>query len=60
MVPAGIGPLEVVTQVYASGDNVRYTILSPTAPTLFTIDEGEQGGGGPQCHPVSILSLCPV
>ncbi|XP_037242979.1 cadherin-related family member 4 [Falco rusticolus] len=39
MVPAGIGPLEVVTQVYASGDNVRYTILSPTAPTLFTIDE---------------------
>ncbi|KAF1403056.1 Cadherin-related family member 4, partial [Spheniscus magellanicus] len=38
-VPEGIGPLEVVTQVHASGDNVRYAILAPTAPTLFTIDE---------------------
>ncbi|XP_059679163.1 cadherin-related family member 4 [Gavia stellata] len=38
-VPEGIGPLEVVTQVRASGDNVRYTILAPTAPALFTIDE---------------------
>ncbi|NXT19959.1 CDHR4 protein, partial [Syrrhaptes paradoxus] len=39
MVPAGIGPLEVVTHVCASGDNVHYTILAPTAPALFTIDE---------------------
>ncbi|NXS42328.1 CDHR4 protein, partial [Balaeniceps rex] len=39
MVPEGTGPLEVVTQVHASGDNVRYTILAPTAPALFTIDE---------------------
>ncbi|KAM9276671.1 cadherin-related family member 4 [Morus bassanus] len=38
-VPEGIGPLEVVTQVHASGDNVRYAILAPTAPALFTIDE---------------------
>ncbi|KAM6060055.1 cadherin-related family member 4 [Theristicus caerulescens] len=38
-VPEGTGPLEVVTQVHASGDNVRYAILAPTAPTLFTIDE---------------------
>ncbi|NXI98735.1 CDHR4 protein, partial [Psophia crepitans] len=38
-VPEGIGPLEVITQVYASGDNVRYAILAPTAPALFTIDE---------------------
>ncbi|NWS57095.1 CDHR4 protein, partial [Chunga burmeisteri] len=38
-VPEGIGPLEVVTQVYASGDNVRYTILTPVAPALFTINE---------------------
>ncbi|NWH78806.1 CDHR4 protein, partial [Piaya cayana] len=35
----GVGPLEVVTQVHASGDNVRYTILAPMAPALFTIDE---------------------
>ncbi|NXJ92825.1 CDHR4 protein, partial [Corythaixoides concolor] len=35
----GTGPLEVVTQVHASGDNVRYAILAPTAPALFTIDE---------------------
>ncbi|NXW53537.1 CDHR4 protein, partial [Eurystomus gularis] len=39
MVPEGTGPLEVVTQVHASGDNVRYVILAPLAPTLFTIDE---------------------
>ncbi|NXF43046.1 CDHR4 protein, partial [Oceanites oceanicus] len=38
-VPEGTGPLEVVTQVHASGDNVHYAILAPTAPTLFTIDE---------------------
>ncbi|NXK13525.1 CDHR4 protein, partial [Herpetotheres cachinnans] len=39
MVPAGTGPLEVITQVHASGDNIRYAILAPMAPTLFTIDE---------------------
>ncbi|NXV81911.1 CDHR4 protein, partial [Atlantisia rogersi] len=39
VVPAGTRPLEVITQVYASGDNVRYTILAPTAPALFTINE---------------------
>ncbi|NXM33529.1 CDHR4 protein, partial [Oxyruncus cristatus] len=38
-VTEGIGPLEVVTQVHASGENVRYAILAPVAPTLFTIDE---------------------
>ncbi|NXT56524.1 CDHR4 protein, partial [Pluvianellus socialis] len=38
-VPAGIGPLEVVTQVHASGDNIRYAILAPAAPALFTINE---------------------
>ncbi|KAM8994420.1 cadherin-related family member 4 [Ara ararauna] len=38
-VPGVIGPLEVVTQVHASGDNVRYAILAPVAPTFFTIDE---------------------
>ncbi|XP_061202962.1 cadherin-related family member 4 isoform X2 [Neopsephotus bourkii] len=38
-VPGVIGPLEVVTQVRASGDNVRYAILAPLAPTFFTIDE---------------------
>ncbi|NWW94737.1 CDHR4 protein, partial [Rhynochetos jubatus] len=38
-VPEGTGPLEVVTQVRASGDNVRYAILAPTAPALFTINE---------------------
>ncbi|XP_008940707.1 PREDICTED: cadherin-related family member 4, partial [Merops nubicus] len=38
-VPEGTGPLEVVTQVHAIGDNIRYTILAPVAPTLFTIDE---------------------
>ncbi|XP_054072287.1 cadherin-related family member 4 isoform X2 [Rissa tridactyla] len=38
-VPEGTSPLEVVTQVYASGDNVRYAILAPTVPMLFTIDE---------------------
>ncbi|XP_032860000.2 cadherin-related family member 4 [Tyto alba] len=38
-VPEGTGPLEVVTQVHASGDNVRYAILAPVAPVLFTIDE---------------------
>ncbi|NXL67112.1 CDHR4 protein, partial [Chordeiles acutipennis] len=39
VVPEGIGPLEVVTQVHATGDSVHYAILAPTAPTLFTIDE---------------------
>ncbi|KAM6256607.1 cadherin-related family member 4 isoform 2-T2 [Porphyrio hochstetteri] len=39
VVPAGTRPLEVITQVYARGDNVRYTILAPTAPVLFTINE---------------------
>ncbi|NWY21027.1 CDHR4 protein, partial [Aphelocoma coerulescens] len=34
-----IGPWEVVTRVYARGDNVRYAILAPVAPALFTIDE---------------------
>ncbi|NXT13886.1 CDHR4 protein, partial [Prunella fulvescens] len=38
-VTEGIGPREVVTQVHARGDNVRYAILAPVAPTLFTIDE---------------------
>ncbi|NXD63398.1 CDHR4 protein, partial [Eolophus roseicapillus] len=38
-VPGVIGPLEVVTQVRASGDNVRYAILAPVAPMFFTIDE---------------------
>ncbi|NWV04352.1 CDHR4 protein, partial [Ptilonorhynchus violaceus] len=38
-VTEGIGPWEVVTQVHASGDNVRYAILAPVAPALFTIDE---------------------
>ncbi|NXY13037.1 CDHR4 protein, partial [Atrichornis clamosus] len=38
-VTEGIGPWELVTQVHASGDNVRYTILAPVAPALFTIDE---------------------
>ncbi|KAM6061750.1 cadherin-related family member 4 [Chlamydotis macqueenii] len=38
-VPESTGPLEVVTQVRASGDNVRYAILDPAAPALFTIDE---------------------
>ncbi|NXJ51321.1 CDHR4 protein, partial [Spizaetus tyrannus] len=38
-VPGGTGPLEVVTRVHASGDNVHYTILAPVAPRLFTIDE---------------------
>ncbi|XP_051649131.1 cadherin-related family member 4 [Manacus candei] len=39
MVTEGIGPWKVVTQVHASGENVRYAILAPVAPTLFTIDE---------------------
>ncbi|XP_048171833.1 cadherin-related family member 4 isoform X3 [Corvus hawaiiensis] len=38
-VTEGIGPWEVVTRVYARGDNVRYAILAPVAPALFTIDE---------------------
>ncbi|NXX18068.1 CDHR4 protein, partial [Podargus strigoides] len=38
-VPEGTRPLEVVTRVHATGDNVRYTILTSLAPTLFTIDE---------------------
>ncbi|XP_014808983.1 PREDICTED: cadherin-related family member 4 isoform X2 [Calidris pugnax] len=38
-VPEGTRPLEVVTQVRASGDNVRYAILAPVAPVLFTINE---------------------
>lgn len=54
MVPAGTGPLEVVTQVRATGDNVRYTILAPVTPELFIIDESEQSSRGPQGHPVCI------
>lgn len=50
----GIGPWEVVTQVHATGDNVRYAILAPVAPALFTIDEGEQGSRGPQGCPVPV------
>ncbi|KAM6344109.1 cadherin-related family member 4 [Alca torda] len=38
-VPEDTSPLEVVTQVHASGDNVRYAILAPAVPVLFTIDE---------------------
>ncbi|KAM7011644.1 cadherin-related family member 4 [Passerculus sandwichensis] len=38
-VTEGIGPREVVTQVHARGDNVRYAILAPVAPVLFAIDE---------------------
>ncbi|XP_071406754.1 cadherin-related family member 4 [Pithys albifrons albifrons] len=38
-VTEGIGPWEVVTQVHASGENVRYTILAPVVPALFAIDE---------------------
>ncbi|XP_039590125.1 cadherin-related family member 4 [Passer montanus] len=38
-VAEAIGPLEVVTQVHARGDNVRYAILASVTPTLFTIDE---------------------
>ncbi|NXP70685.1 CDHR4 protein, partial [Ramphastos sulfuratus] len=38
-VPKSIGPLEVVMQVHASGDNVRYAILAPVVPALFTINE---------------------
>nr|XP_025962417.1 LOW QUALITY PROTEIN: cadherin-related family member 4 [Dromaius novaehollandiae] len=38
-VPEGTGPLKVVTQVHASGDKVRYVILAPAAPALFTVDE---------------------
>ncbi|NXL87103.1 CDHR4 protein, partial [Alectura lathami] len=34
-----VDPLEVITQVRASGDNVHYAILAPTSPALFTIDE---------------------
>lgn len=55
--PEGTGPLEVVTQVHASGDKVRYAIVAPTAPALFTIDEGEQGGKVPRA--TLSLSLCP-
>ncbi|NXK50574.1 CDHR4 protein, partial [Chauna torquata] len=51
VVPEGTGPLEVVTQVHASGENVRYAILAPAVPALFTIDEGEQGSGGPPWPP---------
>ncbi|RLV94442.1 hypothetical protein DV515_00013145 [Chloebia gouldiae] len=38
-VTEGIGPWDVVTQVHARGDNVRYAILAPVPSTLFTIDE---------------------
>ncbi|NXE55122.1 CDHR4 protein, partial [Casuarius casuarius] len=38
-VPEGMGPLKVVTRVHASGDKVRYVILAPAAPVLFTVDE---------------------
>ncbi|XP_031467569.1 cadherin-related family member 4 isoform X2 [Phasianus colchicus] len=47
VVPEGIGPLEVVTQVRASGANICYAILAPTSPALFTIDESEHGGRVP-------------
>ncbi|NXU80216.1 CDHR4 protein, partial [Oreotrochilus melanogaster] len=38
-VPEGTSPLEVITQVQATGENVRYAILTPVSPALFTIDE---------------------
>ncbi|NXE67351.1 CDHR4 protein, partial [Calcarius ornatus] len=38
-VTEGIGPGEVVTQVQARGDHVRYALLAPVAPVLFTVDE---------------------
>ncbi|NXO80956.1 CDHR4 protein, partial [Sitta europaea] len=38
-VTEGVDPWEVITQVHARGDNVRYAILAPVAPALFTIDE---------------------
>ncbi|NXR77645.1 CDHR4 protein, partial [Pycnonotus jocosus] len=38
-VTEAIGPWELVTQVQARGDNVRYALLAPVAPALFTIDE---------------------
>ncbi|XP_009995253.1 PREDICTED: cadherin-related family member 4 [Chaetura pelagica] len=38
-VPESTRPLEVVTQVQATGENVHYAILAPVAPALFTIDE---------------------
>ncbi|NXG26015.1 CDHR4 protein, partial [Grallaria varia] len=38
-VTEGVGPWELVTQLHASGENVRYAILAPVAPMLFTIDE---------------------
>ncbi|KAM8799896.1 cadherin-related family member 4 [Eudromia elegans] len=37
-VPEGTGPLEVVTRVQASGDDVRYALLTAAVPALFTID----------------------
>ncbi|NXA33365.1 CDHR4 protein, partial [Eudromia elegans] len=37
-VPEGTGPLEVVTWVQASGDDVRYALLTAAVPALFTID----------------------
>lgn len=58
-VTEGIGPLEVITQVRARGDNVRYAILAPVAPVLFTIDEGEQGSGDPQGCPAPVPSVRP-
>uniref|UniRef100_A0A663MIS9 Cadherin related family member 4 n=1 Tax=Athene cunicularia TaxID=194338 RepID=A0A663MIS9_ATHCN len=51
-------PLELVTQVHASGDNVRYAILAPVVPALFTINEGEQGSMVPQGHPVPAAVPC--
>lgn len=45
-VPKSLGPLEVVTKVHANGDNVRYAILAPVAPALFTINESEWSSGG--------------
>lgn len=53
-VPEGTGPLEVVTRVHASGDNVHYAILAPVAPRLFTINEGKWDGRGPHSHPVPV------
>ncbi|NWY05471.1 CDHR4 protein, partial [Nothoprocta ornata] len=37
-VPEGTGPLEVVTRVHASGDSVRYVLLTQATPALFTVD----------------------
>ncbi|NXU50451.1 CDHR4 protein, partial [Turnix velox] len=38
-VPEDTSPLEVIMQVFATGDNVRYAIFAPAGPVLFTINE---------------------